>query len=140
MFTSDRYHLRKTFVTAWQNALSQKPLSALEQQIVTILSKHPEYHSLMVEEILDKDYLPEHGQTNPFLHLAMHLSIEEQLTLDKPRGLQSVYKNLLAKFHDTHLVEHKMIECLGECLWEAQRDNTLPDEGKYLAKLKCIKP
>jgi len=31
-----------------------------------------------------------------------------------------------------------MIECLGQALWLAQRDNTMPDDNAYLSCLKKL--
>ncbi|MBI3570709.1 MAG: DUF1841 family protein [Gammaproteobacteria bacterium] len=80
----------------------------------------------------DRDYLPEGGQTNPFLHMGMHIAIEEQLALDQPRGIRAHYQQLLARLADEHAVQHRMMECLGEWLWRAGRNGAAPPETDYL--------
>ena len=83
-----------------------------------------------------KDWLPEGGETNPFLHMGMHIAIREQLSIDRPPGIKAAYAALLSRTRDAMSAEHLMLECLGEVLWRAQRENRLPDEQAYLA---CIK-
>jgi len=135
MFGNDRNELRRMFFSVWHKAQNSEPLEPLENLITEIIKLHPEYHDLLVDEQanLDKDYTPEMGQTNPFLHMAMHISIQEQLQTDRPAGIRAQYQQLMTKMSDAHEVEHQMMECLGQMIWQAQRDNTLPDESHYLA-------
>ena len=76
------------------------------------------------------------GQTNPFLHMAMHIAIQEQLATQRPDGITELYKNLMQIYKDTHEVEHQMMECLAEMMWQSQREGTLPDEAAYLQCLQ----
>ena len=39
-----------------------------------------------------KDYLPEMGDTNPFLHMSMHMAIKEQLSIDQPAGIRRTFR------------------------------------------------
>jgi len=137
MFSQDRSQLRKMFFDAWNNHQKQQNLSAMEEIIVNIINLHPEYHAMLSNEndYIDKDYLPENSETNPFLHMAMHISIHEQLSTQRPVQITNLYQQLLAKYQDQHDVEHHMMECLGQMIWQAQRDNVLPDETLYVA---CI--
>ena len=80
----------------------------------------------------EKDYTPEGGETNPFLHLGMHISLREQLDTDRPRGIALLYRQLSQRAVDLHQAEHWLMECLGQTLWEAQRNNQMPDEQAYL--------
>ena len=138
MFGQDRSQLRHLFFAAWHKYLAQQPLDPLEQLIASIVQQHPEYHALLKDEAanLDKDYTPEMGQTNPFLHMAMHIAIQEQLATQRPDGITELYKNLMQIYKDTHEVEHQMMECLAEMMWQSQREGTLPDEAAYLQCLQ----
>jgi hypothetical protein len=106
--------------------------------IADVIRMHPEYHALLDQgvEALDKDWLPEGGETNPFLHMGMHIAVREQLSIDRPPGIKAVYEALLQKTREPMQTEHLMLECLGETLWRAQRENRLPDEQLYLRLLK----
>ena len=134
MFGQDRQQMRRFFIEAWHKYRTAKPLEPLERIIAEIIRVHPEYHALLEdpELALESDYLPESGQSNPFLHMAMHIAIQEQVSTNRPAGMREVYQSLLAKFNDPHEAEHNILECLGEMLWQAQRDNREPDETAYL--------
>ena len=138
MYSSNRSDTRQPFFDAWQKMHGDLPMTALESIIADVIRLHPEYHGLLADggRSLDKDWLPEGGETNPFLHMGMHIAIREQLSIDRPAGIKAAHGLLLARTGDAHAVEHLMLECLGEILWRAQRENRLPDEQAYLA---CIK-
>lgn len=142
MFPQDRSQLRQMFFDAWQKHTRKQPMEPLEQLIAKIVEQHPEYHKVLNnrDSNLDKDFTPEMGQTNPFLHMAMHISIQEQLGTQRPTGVIELYQALLAQFSDAHEVEHQMMECLGKMIWQAQRDNTMPNDETYLKCLKTLLP
>jgi hypothetical protein len=87
---------------------------------------------------LDRDYAPEGGQTNPFLHMGLHLGIREQVATDRPGGIAKIHRELTARLGDPHAAEHRMIDCLAETLWEAQSTNRAPDEALYLERLRRL--
>lgn len=138
MFGQNRESLRRVYVSAWEKHRQSQALEPLEQMIVQVIQLHPEYHTLLENEdqALQQDYTPEGGQSNPFLHMGMHLAIQEQLSTQRPAGIVEAYKALMEKHQDAHTVEHQIMECLGEMLWSAQRNGTAPDEQAYLS---CIK-
>jgi hypothetical protein len=138
MYSSNRSDTRQPFFDAWQKMQDGQPMTALETIIADVIRLHPEYHPLLSDDgrNLDKDWPLEGGETNPFLHMGMHIAIREQLSIDRPAGIKVAHAALLAGTRDAHAAEHLMLECLGETLWRAQRENRLPDEQAYLA---CIK-
>ncbi len=137
MFTQDRTKIRQFFFDAWKKQGAKEALEPMEQIVVDIIRLHPEYHALFEagEDELDRDYTPEMGESNPFLHLGMHIAIHEQLTTNRPTGIRDSYQKIAAKLQDPHEAEHKIMECLGEMMWQAQRDGSTPDEKIYLT---CI--
>ena len=138
MFGNDRTEMRRVFTEAWRKQRDKEPLDPLEQLIAAIVQQHPEYHRLIEnpESALDRDFQPEAGQSNPFLHLGMHISIQEQMGTQRPPEITSLYQSLCKKTGDAHEAEHKMMDCLGEMLWTAQKNNQQPDENTYI---ECIK-
>jgi len=137
MFGNDRDQTRQVFIQAWQKQQNNLPLEPLEEIIVNTVSQHPEYHKLLTNEdrALGAEYLPENGETNPFLHMGMHIAIHEQLSTDRPIGIASIFQQLVMQSGDAHHAEHQVMDCLGEMLWQAQRDQKMPDEKAYLACL-----
>ena len=138
MFQS-RDEVRQVYLTVWKKMQQQSLLEPMEAIIADVIKLHPEYHALLDKDEFAKeqDFTPEDGQTNPFLHMGMHIAIREQATADRPPGIQPANQRLL-KEKAPHDAEHSMIECLGQALWQAQRDNTMPDDNAYLACVKKI--
>ena len=138
LYSQDRTQLRRFFFSVWRKHEAREPMEPLESLIVDVIAQHPEYHAQLDDEeaALDRDYRPELGETNPFLHLSMHLAMREQLGTQRPAGIVEIYQKLAAITGSTHDAEHAMMECLGEMLWQAQRDGTAPDEQRYLECLK----
>lgn len=138
MFNPSRDQARQFLFDTWHKYGAREPLSALEGMALEIILEHPEYHALLndPERNLTRDYPPEHGQTNPFLHLTLHLAIAEQLSIDQPPGIADHYHRLLAKLGVPHDAKHQVMECLGEMIWQAQRHHTAPDPAVYFACLE----
>ncbi len=136
----DRTALRRMYVEAWRKRRESLPVEPVESQIIDVIELHPEYSRLLESggHALDRDYTPEEGQTNPFLHMGLHLAIREQVSTDRPAGIASVYRSLAAKLGQVHDAEHTMIECLGQALWHAQRSGLPPDEAAYLESLRRL--
>lgn len=136
IFGQDREELRQMYVDAWQKARDGQPLTPLEAEIAEVIEHHPEYHAMLEKDAVQKDFLPEMGQTNPFLHMGLHLALRDQLKTGRPSGIQHLHGLITARAADAHEAEHRMIECLAETLWEAQAQNQPPDEQQYLARLR----
>jgi hypothetical protein len=136
----DRDRLRRHYLDAWRKHRAGTPLEPLEHQLVSVIELHPEYHPLFETDPqgLARDYLPESGQSNPFLHLGLHLAIREQVATDRPPGILAVYRDLARRLGDAHQAEHRMLEKLGEALWFSQRSGRLPDEAAYLESLRQL--
>lgn len=142
MFTNDRQQLRQFFFDTWRKHQNKLALIPLEEAIIQVLNQHPEYHHLFnhPDQLIDKDFSATLGEANPFLHLSLHLSLHEQLQTNRPNGITSVYQTLL-KTKTAHDAEHLMMDVLAETLWDAQKNQTMPDESTYLTSLKTlIKP
>ena len=139
MFNQDRDSMRQYFLETWQKARNNEPMDQLQTIIARIIERHPEYHDFLQkgEDAIAKEFLPEMGESNPFLHLGMHIGLHEQLSTNRPQGIVSIYKKMIKKFGDDHAAEHEMMESLGEMIWSAQRENRLPDEQDYLRSLRA---
>lgn len=133
LFNPSRDEARNFLFETWRKRRARELLSPLEDLAAQLIEKHPEYHAVLEdsERYQDKDYLPEQGETNPFLHLMMHLSIEEQISIDQPPGIRAHFVRLTRKFESEHDAQHRMMECLSEMIWQAQRNRTQPDAAIY---------
>lgn len=138
IFGQNRGELRQMYIDAWQKRLDGLPMSPLEIQIADVIALHPEYHSALSGVEIDKDYTPEARETNPYLHMGLHLSLREQVATDRPAGISRLFSELAGRLGDAHIAEHRMIDCLAETLWEAQSQNHAPDEQRYLERLRNL--
>ncbi|MDD3609170.1 MAG: DUF1841 family protein [Halothiobacillaceae bacterium] len=134
MYGTDRNAMRRAYAQAWQKRREGRPLEALEALMADLIEAHPEYHPLLenLDTQLERDWQPEHGETNPFLHLSLHLALREQVLSDRPAGIAALYKRLCDRHRDVLEAEHRLMDCLIEALWTAQRQGLPPDEAAYL--------
>jgi hypothetical protein len=137
MFNPSRDEVRQFFTETWRKERAGEILTPLESMAADWIGEHPEYHDALAKpESREADYSPDRGQTNPFLHLSMHLAISEQLSIDQPPGIRAAHERLVARLGSTHDAQHAIMECLGETIWEAQRTNTPPDTDAYLQRIE----
>lgn len=138
MFSPSRDQSREFLFDVWRKHKEKLPLTPLEAMALDIVMEHPEYHAVLEdrERYLDRDWKPEGGETNPFLHVAMHLAIAEQLSIDQPPGIRAAVEKLAARHGSMHEARHQVMECLAEVIWQAQRNATGFDNAIYLQCLE----
>jgi hypothetical protein len=134
LFNPSRDQARRFLIDAWKKRVEVLPATPLEMLAADIVALHPEYHALLEagEEALGREWTPEDGATNPFLHLSLHLAIEEQLSIDQPPGIRAAFDTLCGRHGERHAALHDILDCLGETIWRAQRDRSPPDGAAYL--------
>ncbi len=134
MFNPTREQVRDFFFETWRKYRAGEPLAGMEALALEVLLAHPEYHAPLSdpERQREQEYFPELGQINPFLHMSLHLALEEQLSIDQPAGVAARFAALLARHGERHAAVHEAIECLAEMVWRAQRDGAAPDGAAYL--------
>lgn len=123
------------FFGAWRSYRQGLPLSGMNALALDVILQHPEYHDTLEhpDRYRDRDYLDE---SNPFLHMSLHMALEEQLSIDQPPGIRNAWEALLARAGERHRALHEALECLAETLWRAQRDALPPDAAAYLSCLE----
>ena len=138
MFAPSQNDVRTFFCEAWRKHRAGEPLSAMDTLAAQWTERHPEYHADLadLEAALAAVYTVDAGRTNPFLHLSMHLSISEQVSIDQPRGIRQAVELLAAKRGDLHAAQHEVMDCLGEMLWASQRSGQPPDPHAYLDRVR----
>ena len=135
MFNPSRDEVREMFFGAWRKYRQGVPLAGIESLALDVILQHPEYHDVLgaPQRYRERDYTEE---SNPFLHMSLHLALEEQLSIDQPPGIARRFQILLSKFQDRHEALHQALECLAETLWRAQRDGAPPEAAAYLSCLE----
>jgi hypothetical protein len=140
IFNPSREEVRRFFCDTWQKKIDGHVLAPMEILACDWMTQHPEYHALLgaPEVAIAQDYTPDRGETNPFLHLSMHLSISEQISIDQPPGIKAIAEQLTKKWGSAHEAQHQIMECLGQAMWEAQRANQPLSPENYLETLRRL--
>jgi hypothetical protein len=134
MFDPSREQVRDLFFGAWRKYRAGEPIAGIESLALDVILLHPEYHGVLSlpGKFRDKDYADE---ANPFLHMSLHVALQEQLSIDQPPGIVRLFNELLSSKGEKHEALHQALECLAETMWRAQRDQAPPDAAAYLACL-----
>ena len=135
MFSPSQEDVRRFFCSVYEKALCNAPMEAIETLASQWIAEHPEYHADFsnVDAALRQVYTNAQGQSNPFLHLSMHLSISEQCSIDQPRGIRQAVELLTHRRNSLHDAHHETMECLGKMLEESQNTKRPPDGDVYIA-------
>jgi hypothetical protein len=138
MFQPSQHDVRRFFCEVAAKQKQRVPMAAIEVLASGWIDEHPEYAGdlIDVDAALAANYSVEGGKTNPFLHLAMHLTISEQVSIDQPSGIRQAVELLAAKRDSLHDAHHEVMECLGEMIWESQRSGRPPDGLAYLDRVR----
>lgn len=138
MFQPTQHDVRRFFCAAYRRWRDGLPLEPMDAVAARWIAEHPEYHGDLADEeaALASVYTVEEGRTNPFLHLAMHLSIDEQCSIDQPTGIRQAVELLAARRGSLHEAHHEVMECLGEMIWASQRSGLPPDGLAYLEAVR----
>jgi len=134
MFQPSQHDVRRFFCETWRKQRQGLPLTPMEAMAADWVTEHPECHADLadVDVAVAASYSVEDGRTNPFLHLAMHLSIAEQCSIDQPTGIRQAVALLAARRNALHEAHHEVMECLGEMIWASQRSGLPPDGQAYI--------
>lgn len=137
LFDPSREQVRNFFCESWRKHRERLILEGAEATAADLIAEHPEYHPLLEnpDAAIEKEFTPEGGQMNPFLHLSLHLAVAEQISIDQPRGIKAAYFALRQKM-EVHDAEHAIMECLGEAIWRSQREKAPMDGEAYL---ECVR-
>jgi hypothetical protein len=138
MFTPNQEDVRRFFCTVFDKQQKNLPMEGVETLAALWIAEHAEYHAALgdLSVALAQKYDGSDGQTNPFLHLSMHLSISEQSSIDQPRGIRQAVELLTARRGDLHAAHHEVMEELGAMIWESQRAGRPPDGQAYIDRVQ----
>jgi hypothetical protein len=142
MFIQSRDDSRAFFLNTWHKMSAPERLTPLEALVAGVIAEHPDYHAVLsdVAATRNSDVLPADCTGNPFLHMGLHVALAEQLQADRPPGIRAIFATLNSAWaEDRHALEHRMVDCLGETLFTAQREGRMPDENVYLECLKWLR-
>jgi len=132
--------MRDVFFSAWEKHANGEVLAPMEAMILQVIELHPEYKKIVSNrrKNRDRDHFPEAGDTNPFFHMGMHLTVLEQIGNDQPAGIRACFDAVLSRVGNEHDATHVVIDCLSEWLAEAQPGGQQLDPSEYLVRLKRV--
>lgn len=135
LFNPSRDQVRQFFFDTWAKFKQGQPLTDLEKIALQVIQLHPEYQPVLdaPERFREQAYFPEMGETNPFLHMSLHVSILEQVAIDQPPGIVSAYTALKSRHGNEMGAQHDLMDCLAETIWQSQRSGQAPDTQAYMA-------
>ena len=138
MFTPSQSDVRRFFCDTYRKYRANEILSPIEAIARDWIIEHPEYEATLadLEAAIALDFSVERRQSNPFLHLSMHLSIAEQVSIDQPAGIRGAFQALAQRLGSAHDAHHQIMECLGQMIWDSQRSGLPPDGAAYV---ECVK-
>ncbi|SFV09478.1 DUF1841 family protein [Pseudoduganella namucuonensis] len=138
MFNPSSDDVRRFFCGVFRKQRAREVLTPLETMAGDWIRHHPEYEDVLADEeaALAREFPVDGGQTNPFLHLSMHLSIDEQISIDQPPGIREAATALTLRLDSAHEAQHQIMECLGEMIWNAQRNGLPLDGDAYVEAVK----
>jgi Domain of unknown function (DUF1841) len=137
LFNPTRDQVRQFFFDTWVKFNANQMLTDIEAIAMQVIQMHPEYHAVLnaPERYKGQAYFPEMGETNPFLHMSLHISVLEQVAINQPIGIRSAYQALKLKHGNESDAQHDLMDCLAETVWQAQRESAPPNAEAYIA---CI--
>jgi hypothetical protein len=134
MYTNNHLAFRQAFFVAWQKYQKKLPLEQLEAELIEVILLHPEYHPI-IEQTSTLQQQEFAIEENPFVHMSLHLAIREQVNTNRPTGITLIHQQLQTHL-DQHTVEHQMMTCLAQLLWQAQQNGVMENDEIYLEKLR----
>ncbi|MFH4354978.1 MAG: DUF1841 family protein [Neisseriaceae bacterium] len=139
MFDINSAEVRRFFAKVWARRFDLH-LSPMEQKVLKIISAHPEYYSYLeeVEKYIERVWTGSEAQSNPFLHISLHLSLQEQISIDQPPGIALIHTRLIERTGGWHAAEHKMMDALTDMIWKAQLHGRGFDVNEYITTLRKL--
>ena len=90
-----RDEVRQVYLAVWKKLQQDQLLEPMEALIADVIEIHPEYHALLddSETATQGDFSPEQGQTNPFLHMSMHLAAGDDMDFLSTSSIYSLFES-----------------------------------------------
>jgi hypothetical protein len=136
----EKTEVREIFFNVFKKSQNNERLEPLEKQIIELIQEHSEYQEIFLnpEKYKEYNFSAELQEENPFLHLGLHLTLLDQITTNRPKGITAIYKDLVDVMGNAHHAEHHMMEILHEELQQVVHNKKFPDEKNYLKQLKKL--
>ncbi len=119
----------------WQLAQAGAELDGRDRRLAEVLGQHPEYHHVWKDvESLGGEDLTLDG-VNPFVHVAMHHVVEDQLANNDPPQTALTLEALLKAGTDRHDGVHAIAAVVAQEMYDMLRVGRVFDRDAYVEAL-----
>ena len=129
----------KEFHNIWEDSKAGKALEGEEKVIAHLMKQHPEFHQEFemadVYADIDLQYDPD-KEVNPFLHIAIHAIVENQLAANDPPGVAEFFKRRKYKKETRHETSHMVGLLIMEQIFEMFKNAVPFDLDRYKRDLE----
>jgi MoaA/NifB/PqqE/SkfB family radical SAM enzyme len=109
-----------------------------DARLLEVLKEHREYYKVWgIADTIDEPGYTIKG-VNPFLHVAAHLIIENQLAEENPKEVREILKQLEEAGADRHDAIHLIANPVMEQVFYTMKHKRPFDEQKYVSDLRRI--
>jgi hypothetical protein len=126
----------------WAQAQAGIPLEGEDANLARALQEHPEYHDVWEQAATNptEEEVVRDG-VNPFLHIAIHTVVENQIAARDPPQVAETLETLMQAGYDRHDATHAIASALAEEIYEIMRYERPFSARKYLRALrKLVRP
>ena len=80
------------------------------------------------------------GEVNPYLHISLHVAVEQQLEADDPPATRHTLARLQRAGLDGHEARHRIMTAVAEEMAAATRNGTGFDTARFVRRLEELRP
>ena len=140
----DRAQNRKLFHMLWERAQNDDfaGLDDEQRRIAEALKLHAdEYHNVFEfsDVVPDREFDPQKGEVNPFLHISIHAAVQAQLEAKDPIEVLQFYNAMRKKKCSHHDALHLILTILAPLMFRTMKSLMPFDNNRYLSLLKKYK-
>ena len=131
MSSSEKRRIRQIWQSSQKDTLTQEE----DKRLAKILIEHKEFHNYWESSHTGQTTKTPEG-VNPFLHVSLHLIIENQLAQNNPFQVHRFYLREIDKGVLRHQVIHRITAIFSEILFDSLKYRKPFNREKYLQLLE----
>jgi hypothetical protein len=134
-----RYLTRARLGFIWEMAMAEAELEGEEAVMAEILKQHPEYSDIWERaDILSPSEEVLCDGVNPFVHVTIHQTVENQIADHAPPQTAETLEALVQAGYTRHEAIHAIGAIVANEIFEILRDNRPFDEESYVKALQDL--
>ena len=138
-YTELRYLTHARVGLIWEMAESEIDLEGEEATMAEILRQHPEYLDIWEKaDTMPPDEEVLRDGVNPFVHIAIHQTVENQITDRTPPQTAETLEALIHASYTRHEAIHAIGALIAEQIFGMMQDSRPFDETSYVEALRDL--